>query len=245
MRIYVGFDDTDTIDTERGTGRLAREFAAALPSGCRLHGVVRQQLPRLDGIPYTANNSAACIVVEADDESILIEAARAHLAAAFVEGSDPGLCVASAGGPGAESLIAFGRDCCHRRVTQDEARAAAAGVHLSGHGGTQDGIIGAAAGVGLTLYGWSGRFIEWGDLRAYPDQVTVGELEGAGIAVVPIDRDAVVPWSGDTVRTDGWLRPRLWGSRPVLPGRWVADDRWEVAGSRKGHRATGGHGEGR
>lgn len=36
MRVYVGFDDTDTIDADRGTGKLARRFEDRLPEGCRL-----------------------------------------------------------------------------------------------------------------------------------------------------------------------------------------------------------------
>ena len=34
MRVYVGFDDTDTVDADRGTGKLARWFEQELPEGC-------------------------------------------------------------------------------------------------------------------------------------------------------------------------------------------------------------------
>ena len=236
MLIYIGFDDTDVLDADRGTGRLARDFAAALPAGCQLRGVVRQQLPRLPGIPYTANNRSACVLVEAADPSVgttLAEAGAAHLAAHFIDGSDPGLCVAPEDTAAAPVLVAFARECCHRRVTQQEARAAADGVHLSGHGGTRDGIIGAAAAVGLTLDGWSGRYIEWGDLRAHADTVTVGELEAVGIRVVAVDRDAIPPWVDDAVETDGWLRPRHWAGGPVLAVRQAEEGRWHVAGGGK------------
>jgi hypothetical protein len=65
------------------------------------------------------------------------------------------------------------------RVTQPQAEAlhAASGVHISGHGGTNDGIIGAAAAVGLTAKGWNGRFIEYGSLRDFPERICVSELE--------------------------------------------------------------------
>ncbi|MFH1566725.1 MAG: hypothetical protein ABIL09_01910 [Gemmatimonadota bacterium] len=232
MLIYIGIDDTDTIDADRGTGRLARGLAAALPEGCRARGVVRQQLPRLPGIPFTSNNSSACVVVEAGGEEVteeLMAAATAHLAADFIPGSDPGLCVMAEDSRAVPALLAFGRTCCGRIVTQAEAMAAAAGAHLSAHGGTGDGIIGAAAGVGLTLSGWSGRFVEYGDLRAYPVRVPVRDLEAAGIRVLSVDRDALVPGPEDVVDTGGWLRPRLWAGGPVLPvrqsaaGAWVAD----------------------
>ena len=233
MFIYVGFDDTDTKDADRGTGKLARWFGEKLPEGCRLWGVVRQQLPRLEGIPYTSNNSAACVVVETEDVGMreeLTVRGVAHIEEHFIEGSDPGLCVMAEGDRATEALIAFGRECCVRRVTQAAAMRAATGVHLSGHGGTNDGVIGAAAGIGLTLPGWSGRFVEFGDLRGWPDQVAVRALEEGGIRVLDVDRDAMVPGFGDLVETEGWLRPRLWGGRPVLPVRRLEEGRWRADG---------------
>ena len=106
--------------------------------------------------------------------------------------------------------------------------AAASGAHLAGVGGSNDGIIGAAAAVGLTRHGWCGRFIELGAMRALPAEVTVSALSGAGIQVVSVDRDPMVPLGPDTVRTGGWLRPSRWAGQPVLqvradgPGRWIA-----------------------
>ena len=55
------------------------------------------------------------------------------------------------------------------------------------------------------------------ELRDFPDPVPVAELEAAGIAVAALDRDAPVPLPAELVVTNGWLRPRLWGGRPVLP----------------------------
>ena len=51
MRVYIGFDDTDNITADRGTGKLARWFESELPEGCRMEGVVRQQLLVDDRIP--------------------------------------------------------------------------------------------------------------------------------------------------------------------------------------------------
>lgn len=230
-RIYVCFDDTDTIDAERGTGKLARWYAAALPDGCTTWGVVRQQLLVHPEIPFTSHNSSACVVLDAPDASVvpeLIERGVAHLAEHMIAGSDPGLCVAVEGGPATQALIAFGNRAAVEVVTQSDAMAAAAGAHLSGHGGTNDGIIGAAAGAGLTMGGWSGRFVEYGDLRGFPTICPVAEIEAAGILVVPVDRNVVSPKPTDLVDTQDWLRPRLWGGRPVVPvvsdggGRWTA-----------------------
>ncbi|MBT6339455.1 MAG: hypothetical protein HOJ48_09190 [Desulfobacula sp.] len=39
MRVYIGFDDTDNKNANRGTGKLARWFEKELPEGCRMWGV--------------------------------------------------------------------------------------------------------------------------------------------------------------------------------------------------------------
>jgi len=239
MRVYVGFDDTDTIDADRGTGKLARRFEDRLPEGCRLWGVVRQQLLVDARVPYTSHNSSACVVLELEDPQGLkgiIERAAAHIGANFLDGSDPGLCVAAVWAPGLAELADFGRQCTCRVVNQKAALAAAAGVHLSAHGGSGDGIIGAAAAVGLTAAGWCGRFIEFGLLREYPDMVRVKDLEAHRIAVVSVDRDAAIPGPADMVLTNRWVRPRLMGGRPVLLVRGAGRGAWENIGAKRKHR---------
>jgi tRNA(Ile2) C34 agmatinyltransferase TiaS len=236
MRIYIGFDDTDNITSDRGTGKLARWFEKELPEGCRMKGVVRQQLLVDERIPYTSHNSSACVMVDAPDASwVTLLTARAieHVKRHSLEGSDPGLCIACEGNGSLANLIAFGRACTSRVVTQKEALGAASKSHLSGHGGTNDGIIGAAAAVGLTASGWSGRFIEYGKLRKFSDPIRVLELERSNIVVVSNDRDARVPAPEDIVHTKGWLRPRLWGERAVLLVSRKDEGVWESIGERR------------
>ncbi len=240
MRAYVCFDDTDTIDCGRGTGKLARWFEEELPEGCTLWGVVRQQLPVDPAIPFTSHNSSACAVVDAPDRGVadhLIERGAAHIAKHFIEGSDPGLCVVFEDDPALAALMAFGRLAATTVVTQREAMDAARGAHLSGHGGTDDGIIGAAAGVGLTAGGWSGRFIEYGlpsrRLRDFPRQVAVGDLGAAGVLVLSLDKDGGMPHPDDLVDSDGWLRPRLWGGKATLPVRSHGEGMWRGAIDRR------------
>jgi len=236
MQVYIGFDDTDNITADRGTGKLARWFEDELPKGCHMEGVVRQQLLIDDKIPYTSHNSSACVIVRAPDAS-LVEAltarAIAHVRRHALEGSDPGLCVVCEEDASLHRLMAFGYECTQRVVTQKEALGAALNSHLSGHGGTNDGIIGAAAAVGLTASGWSGRFIEYGRLRELPDPVRVSELDCAGILVVSGVRDAKVPGPDDLVHTKGWLRPRLWGRRAVLIVMPSAEGVWESLGKKR------------
>ncbi len=240
-RVYVAFDDTDNLGADRGTGKVGRWFADDLPPGVRPWAVVRQQLLVHPDVPYTSHNSSAVCVLEVDPShwpgapspeggilAELVERACRHVETYQLPGSDPGVCVAWEGSPALVALTAFGRRAAVAVVTQADARAAAAGVHLSGHGGTDDGIIGAAAGVGLTAEGWHGRLIEYRvPLRDFADPVAVSDLERAGIAVASVDRDAPVPGPEAVIATDGWLRPRLIGGRPVVPVQrdgegWVA-----------------------
>jgi hypothetical protein len=236
MMIYLGFDDTDTPDSERGTGKLARWFEDVIPLECRLKGVVRQQLLVDDSISYTSHNSAACLVVEVPQPSfleIIVELAVQHVQKYFLEGSDPGICAVIEGDSALNALATFGHDCTCKVVSQKEALRAACSIHLSGHGGTNDGIIGAAAAVGLTAAGWYGRFIEFGRLRELPDFMTVNQLEALGIRVISMDRDASIPKPDEVVITHNWVRPRLLGQKPVLPVASIGKGIWENIGKKR------------
>jgi hypothetical protein len=79
----------------------------------------------------------------------------------------------------------------------------------------------------LTISGWSGRFIEFGDLRSFPDEILVSKLNHTGIKVVTMERDAEIPAPDDTVTTNGWLRPRLLGHQPVLFVNSAGRGRWQ------------------
>lgn len=235
MRVYIGFDDTDVLGSLIGTGKLARRYAQRLPTECTVWGVVRQQLLVNPAIPYTSHNSSACVIVDCPDasfEEFLKHTAAAHIEAMSLIGSDPGLCVVCEGDPSLPALESFGFLCTKKIVSQQGALQAAGSAHLSGHGGTNDGIIGAAA-VGLTASGWSGRFIEYADLRSFSNPVSVGELHQRGIHVISMDRDACVPNPGDIVDTKDWLRPRLWGHRAVLPVKPLESGLWENLGGKR------------
>jgi hypothetical protein len=239
MKIYLGFDDTDTLDSDRGTGKLARWFENEIPAGCRCLGVVRQQLLADDSIPYTSHNSAACLIIEVPDTSfleILVELAVRHVKKYFLEGSDPGICAVFEKDRTLDRLTAFGLECTCKIRSQKDALHAARSIHLSGHGGTNDGIIGAAAAVGLTAAGWYGRFIEFGRLRKLPDLMTVNQLEEIGIRVFSLDRDASVPKPDEVVITHRWVRPRMLGKKPVLPVASAGKGIWENIGKKRGRK---------
>lgn len=242
MKLYIGIDDTDNATSPRGTGRLARELALQLPAGAVLTGVVRQQHFVCDAIAYTSHNSSACLVLDIADRGLLprlLESAVAYLETSAADGSDPGLCMACEGDAALDRLAGFGLETTRRVVTQREAFEAAEACHLSGHGGSRDGMIGAAAAVGLTHGGWSGRFIalDGVNLRSFEDGIRVKDLERLGIYVVSIDRDAVVPDPQDRIITHRWIRPRLLGHRPVLMVKPSGKGVWENLGRKRIHMA--------
>ena len=164
MKILISIDDTDDIDS-RGTGDVAELMARGLAdSGLAECGrVTRHQLLIHPDIAYTSHNSAMCFPAEIDVDSLDAVTAwcQATLAAESVEAADPGLCVAAVetlAEP--DALVAYGRDAKERVFRKDEAYRIAGDlrVHLSEHGGSGIGVIGALAGAGLRLSGNDGRF---------------------------------------------------------------------------------------
>ncbi|MDR0881630.1 MAG: hypothetical protein LBP55_03695 [Candidatus Adiutrix sp.] len=241
-RIFLALDDTDVKYGDFGTGKVARLLAEKLPEPYHCWGVLRHQLPRLKEIPFTSHNSPSCLTIDCDgspDLALLTRLAREHVSGMASPGSDPGICLAL-DGPHLDGLTAFGREASHRLVTQAEARAAAtaAGAVLEGLGGTNDGIIGAAAAVGLSHHGWYGRLSEYHvPLKELPNPVRAGYLREIGIKVISLDRQAFIPMDDDLVETYNRVRPYLWGGEAVLPVLPCGDPadlkgRWRVAHSR-------------
>lgn len=163
MRVVVAIDDTDNLES-RGTGEIASLIADAI----RARGwgsttmVTRHQLLVHPDIPYTSHNSAMCFLAELNEGCLdpMIRFAGEFLDQECAEGSDPGLCVADlATLKHGSELIDFGRRAKREVITMDEAfrLAGRIGVHLSQHGGTGQGVIGALAGAGLRLWGNDGR----------------------------------------------------------------------------------------
>jgi hypothetical protein len=162
--IYVGIDDTDTLET-RGTNRLAREIVRIISDDFRCVWIARHQLLFDPRVPYTSKNGSASIALEPrGDENLIALADRveAIMRADFIVGSDPGLCVINRQ---IDDITAFGRRCQQSLVKRDEARSLAAehGVILRGLGGTEDGVIGSLAAVGLAMAGNDGRVIQLGE----------------------------------------------------------------------------------
>lgn len=224
--LLIGIDDTDD-QFSPGTGRRARALlvelaAAGLGSQA---GATRHQLLVDDRVPYTSHNSSACLAWRspgADPHAVrekIIDFVAGFLERICPPAADPGLAVVIPGElPDSGALVEFGRRAKREVLQRAQARRLAEelGVHLSGHGGTHDGILGALAAVGLQLSGDDGLFITLPGLESLPHQSTVDELR----AVVPIDdvRDGGNrrPASGEVIELGDWVRPVLLQGRAVL-----------------------------
>lgn len=222
MRVWIGLDDTDN-DESRGTGRLARQIATDLVETGDLLGVTRHQLLVDPRVPYTSHNSSAAIHLETSDSvdlSALLDRVRRAMLADFQPGSDPGLCLASGDVPA--EIVEFGRRAQAEVVTQEQARrlASAYDLRLEGLGGTQDGVIGALAALGLAACGEDGRYLLVGTIRALTGLQPVETLLSAGVAAVKTMDGQLVQHG--LVLADK-LRPARRSSVPVQYVDWQGD----------------------
>jgi tRNA(Ile2) C34 agmatinyltransferase TiaS len=222
---YIGIDDTDTHES-RGTGHLARGIAQELSKDFVMLGVTRHQLLFDPRIPYTSHNSSAAICIQNGKETDihgLFERVKALMLADFIPGSDPGLCLAPLNV--ALALTGFARRAQKEVVTQVEARLLAEkhGVLLEGLGGSQDGVIGAAAAVGLAAYGEDGRYVLVGNSRDLVGLQKIADIQATGITAVltldgkPVDQGLVLADK---------LRPARRNGQPVLYVEWQ-EDHWQ------------------
>lgn len=163
MQILICIDDTDNLES-RGTGHLAADLALMIEEkGWGIPSyITRHQLFVHPDIPYTSHNSAMAFsaAIDPDKKDEIILFAASFLEKESADGSDPGLCVVVADAlHNLSDLISFGFTAKKEVLTKEAALALARnpGIHLSEHGGTGDGIIGAIAGIGLRLSGNDGR----------------------------------------------------------------------------------------
>lgn len=187
MNILISIDDTDDIDS-RGTGEIAEVLAQGLIDN-RLAScgrVTRHQLLIHPDVAYTSHNSSMCFPAEIDESSLqdVIAWCQSSLPAESVEAADPGLCVAvpeRVSEP--RALMTFGRRAKEHVISKAEAYQTASdlGVHLSEHGGTGIGVIGALAGAGLRLSGNDGRFKGKFAIPCHAGVASVAEIKPYGV----------------------------------------------------------------
>ncbi len=227
--IVVGLDDTDIADSP-GTNQIARAIVAHLGPGATGAVIVRHQLLFDRRVPYTSKNGSASILLPAASGNAapiteLTSSIRGVMRSRFVTGSDPGLAIAIRV---TATVEAFGRRCQREIVTRADAHsvAGANGVHLEGLGGTEDGVIGALAAVGLASTGDDGRVVHL-DGWPYPDDFG-GPQDVAAIKARGIDDirriDTNEPVEGGLVDVGKRLRPNRRSHKVVLLVEAVAAD---------------------
>lgn len=218
--MYVGIDDTDIVGTP-GTNQLARLILRRIGEAARDAVICRHQLFFDPRVPYTSKNGSASIQLphaQAADMQPLARTIRSVMREWFVAGSDPGLCMAMGA---TDAMHAFSLRCKCEIITQEEARSVAArsACYLEGLGGTEQGIIGALAAIGLVVSGNDGRVVHL-NAWPYPEDNFAGPqsleaIYAKGVHQIrQLDTDA--PVSCGPVDVGKHLRPNRRGGRIVL-----------------------------
>jgi hypothetical protein len=218
--ILIGIDDTDN-PTSRGTGHLARQLYRECENrGMQPLGITRHQFLLDPAIPYTSHNSGACIAVATDNGTEAADFAFDFVAQHSAEGSDPGVCIARMDAV-TPDMMKFAYTATSKVLKIEDAFnvVRAVPVKLRGLGGTCQGIIGAAASVGLRAEGNEGRFIDLPGLRELSGQVDSKVFEKLGIAIKHINGNRH-PMPGDKYDTLEWVRPRIVNGKPLLVVEW-------------------------
>ncbi len=213
MRFLVGIDDTDTKET-RGTGFNAREIGKLIEKENigTVEGIIRHQLFFDPRIPFTSANSSASLEVDCNHPDKLKLLCFDYLNRIAPVGSDVGLCISDLESV-TDEIIKWGNRAKVEVLTQKEGRNLAneAGIYLEGLCGTEDGIIGALAAIGLRKGGSDGRFI-WlkgkQELREIPRGIySIHQLkeELQLDKIISLNKKTVT--DSDSIFIDEWIRP--------------------------------------
>ena len=245
MKILICIDDTDQLDTP-GTGHLAQAICEEIEkrNWGKCSAISRHQLFVHEQIPYTSHNSSLCFEAGILENGLkdIIELSANFLRKKSAPGSDPGLCVAVVGQVlNRSKLSEFGLKAKQTVLTKDHAYELARelNIHLSEHGGTGQGVVGALAGTGLRLGGNDGRFRGWYHLGRAGESLSVTALKSYDfIDAVKSDTgetlpdDTLVYFGGDeqkTVLQDGkQVLPAKRSANGSDPAKWTTLTKQEV-----------------
>lgn len=243
MRLLISIDDTDNLES-KGTGELAESMAMIIVKNAwgERDRVTRHQLLVHPDIPYTSHNSSMCFAAEIMDEyySAMAETYQSYLQRQSAAGSDPGLCIVKLDTISApEALIAFGQQAKREILSKERAYSLAyeLGVHLSEHGGTGDGVIGALAGAGLRLSGNDGRFR--GKMKIADPGVSLSTREIIEISGIDglITPDGRRPAEEDQVVVEEWVKAVLLDGQCLLLVEdnqdFTSGSLWRTAGKQR------------
>jgi len=222
MKLLIGIDDTDN-KTSRGTGYNSRQLAAAIESHKlgEVSGITRHQLFVHPDIPYTSQNSSACLEIITNNYNELKVFCRFFMQNIGAVGSDVGLCIVEREKI-TEEVVKWGSDakCIVLKMKDAIDIAKRNNIYLEGLTGTKDGMIGSLAAVGLRAGGNDGRFV-WlnssKNLRDIEHGVEIVEdiIKQTGVDIVKSTNDEIIN-SKDKVYLNEWARPIHKNSKSVL-----------------------------
>ncbi len=208
MTIFVGIDDTGNSESV-GTGKFARIIAGEISKKYPVYGVTRHQFYVHNDINFSLHNFGAVIHVNVDKEyaDAIFELVKKFMHDNFNEGSNPGLAVAheSCISP---AVVAYGKDAKETILTAERAQYLAknSGIKLERFGETENGVIGAVAGIGLAFTKNDGRFLQIGRIRELKGPQPVEKFITEGIDIFTRDGRSI---------TDGIIINE--GNKPVKP----------------------------
>jgi hypothetical protein len=213
MRIFLGLDDTDILGSP-GTNQIAMALAIKFKEiKIETTMILRHQLWYDPRVPYTSKNGSASMQLECKgliDFQTLAGFCKEFLLSHFVEGSDPGLCLATE--DQAKSLISHGWRTTSEWVNPAEAIEKAKVWSIAGR---DHGIVGALAAVGLAASREQGRVvfhqIGYGEIRGL---ISVEKLHEFGVLVIEESSQMLV--SNGIVDLVKKLRPNIREQKVVL-----------------------------
>ncbi len=184
MTIYVGIDNTSNSESV-GTAKFARRVAEKISDKYHVYGVSRHQFYIHPNIKYSTYNFGAVIHVDSDDEKAIDDiflTIKGIINSEYNTGSNPGLAVAHENQI-SPVVINFGHDAKKSILTQKRAVDIAlnSNIRLEGFGKTENGVIGAIAGIGLAATRNDGRFLQIGNIRSIKEPQPVENFIAAGV----------------------------------------------------------------
>jgi len=221
MNIFVGIDDTDNKES-RGTGFKAREMARLIEERNLgiVNGISRHQLYIHPDIPYTSQNSSACLEVDCNSITDIKIFCEQYLLEVSAPGSDAGLCIIESNKI-INPIIEWGLRAKKEVLSKDEAEkfAEKKDVFLKGLTGTKDGIIGSLAAVGLKASCNDGRYI-WlkgkKNLRELEGIYLIRQLKAETQINTIVTKDGTEVPDSDKLFVGDWVRPLLKDNKILL-----------------------------
>lgn len=243
-QFIVGIDNTDGAGCV-GTGALAMALAAEVESAgwAQALGVTRHQLWDSPKVSMDNGNYCYALTIQTersilDIEDDIVDFVRAHAA----KDADPGIAIMSRHAD-MPHILAFGRRAQTELMRLDWAQTFAneANVSLRALGNKRDGAIGALSAAGLRGGGADGVFIDLPAIRELEGVLRAGEIRERTTVETILDEEGEPLDRDDRVETNGYVRPRLEGGRPVIHTRRSPQDRhlWIVADRRPSREPEG------